>query len=71
MRLWVPLWAAGGFLLVGGAGAAVGYAYGSNTSSDAGPAFGMFGALLVGSAAGAVGAGIGTFAGLHNEPPDF
>jgi hypothetical protein len=58
-------------LLVGGAGAAAGYATGYNTSSDGREAFGMFGALLLGSAAGAVGAGIGTFAGLHNEPPDF
>jgi hypothetical protein len=70
-RLWLPLWATGGFLVVGGAAAAGGFALGYIGSSDAQQAFGVIGALVAATVGGGIGAGVGTLVGPHVEPPDF
>jgi hypothetical protein len=70
-RLWLPLWATGGFLVVGGVAAAGGYALGFTGSSDAQQAFGIVGALVAATVGGGIGAGVGTLVGTHVEPPDF
>jgi hypothetical protein len=68
---WGALCAAGGYLLVGGAAATIGYIWGASTSDDAPLLAGGLGALGLGAAGGAIGAGAGTFLALTFEPPQF
>jgi hypothetical protein len=68
---WGALCSAGGYLLFGGAAAAIGYAWGAATSDDAPLLAGGFAALGLGAAGGAIGAGAGTLFALTIDPPEL